>query len=276
VASFIPADSSTGTVSEILEGSSLNYIATSERFWRISARLDQNAVATQGDLLETLQKAFGGQSVRVTGPVVMMHQVQREIAISLGRLLALSGGFLLILLIVALRSPVRAVIAMLPPTASIAIVFGAAGYLGNDFGLGMLLAASIAWGVSVSCSLSIVRRYQQQRCVSVDSRHAALAALQSSGPALRASFVAGAGLLPLLLCQFPSTAMCGMTTAASVLIATILDIVMLPVLLSFRPSFALRWLNQSTATEGADTEAAKQPWLTGPHVPLAGMKVGKL
>ncbi len=255
----------------------LDYMATGERFWRISARIKGETARAEAELFGRLQHDFADQPILLTGIASVIQQAQMEIFVSFWQSLTSALGVILLVMIIALRAPLTAVIAMVPNVAPILIVFGLLGWSGCFVDIGMMMTASIALGIAVDGTLHFLVSYQGHFRDNRDTVKATRYALFRTGaPIMQAALVAGLGMLPLMLSSFAPTVRFGGLMAVTLMVAMIGDVVLLPALFCLRPNYVLGWLKRPKVVPAKEKEIMQDPWLNPPHVHLAPMKVGKI
>lgn len=255
----------------------LDYMATGERFWRISARIKGETAQSEAVLFEKLQHDFADQPILLTGIASVIQQAQMEIFVSFWQSLTSALGVIFLVMVIALRAPVTAVIAMVPNVAPILLVFGALGWSGCFVDIGMMMTASIALGIAVDGTLHFLVSYQGHFREKRDTVKATRYALFRTGaPIMQAALVAGLGMLPLMLSSFAPTVRFGGLMAVTLIIAMFGDVVLLPALFCLRPNRVFGWLKRPHVVPAKDKDPVSEPWLNPPHVTLAPMKVGKV
>ena len=214
-----------------------DFVTANQRFWRISARISTPETRTKREVFDGLVASTSGAPIRFTGIAPLLEGAQREIF--LGFWESFGTAFLIItgVMVFSLWSWKAGMIAMIPNLTPICIVFGILGWLQISVDIGMMMSGSIALGIAVDGTFHFLVRYQNQYKIDRDSPAAARAALLKTGPPiLQAAVIAALGMLALTLSSFGPTARFGYLMATMLMAALIGDLVLLPCLLSLRPS----------------------------------------
>ncbi len=246
----------------------------------LADKLDLIAASPQGELLRSFWNSNAGQSrflirlkeqqpaldkarifreatgeaAQVFGPdsyltglsFLMTRTTQAIITTQWGTFLWSALGILLMLTL-AFRSPVLAVLAILPTLLSVALVLGLMGWLGIQLDMATALVASVALGLSVDdtfhCLLQFHRHRQTRRF-----RHRLFESYQVSGPGVILSSLAVAiGFAALRASEFEPFinfgTMVGIATAGS----TLGNLVLLPACLTLGHRWFLKTRKPRTA-----------------------------
>jgi predicted RND superfamily exporter protein len=284
LASFFPArPSDAAQLCDQSHDSRLDYLATGERFWRISARVRGESAQSETDFVARLRAAFAGRPITVTGAPAIIQQAQQEILISLRQSFAFALAAIYIVTAISLRAPLTALVAMIPTAGPVLVVFGLLGNLGCPVDIGMMLASGIAIGLAAKGSFCFLLPYQQKFREHRDVREAVEFAMSRAGGSIvLATAVAALAMLPLMLSGFAPTMRFGGMMALLLAVSMIADVVVLPALLCLRPRMLLGWLHRPAVSRDLDEVPAPplpEPWLNPPHVqlaPMGPMKVGKI
>jgi predicted RND superfamily exporter protein len=212
-----------------------DYVSAGERFWRISARVQGESTSAKEKAFRELGEMMVGEPVHLTGIAPLLEHAQREIFQGFWE--SFLSAFLVITGIMALafRSPVLAVVAMLPNLFPIAVVFGLMGWMGMSVDIGITMTASIALGIAVDGTFHYVITYQKRLRDGMSGDRAAWNALVHNGePILQAAIITSMGMLALTSSSFSPTVRFGWLMATILMVAVIGDLVFLPALVSFR------------------------------------------
>ncbi len=263
----------------------LEYLATGERFWRISARVRGETAQAEADFFARLQTEFADEPIQLTGIASVIQQAQQEIFVSFWQSFTSAFATIFLVTVISLRAPFTALAAMIPTVGPVLVVFGLLGYLGCYVDIGMMMTASIAIGIAVDGSLHFLVHYQERYKERRDTRQAVEYAFsRTGGPIIQAAMVAGLGMFPLMLSSFAPTVRFGGLMALTLILAMIADVVLLPALFCLRPKTLLGWLKRpQVQVEHSEYSEVSLPlpesWINPPHVqlaPMASMKVGKI
>src|SRR6478609_2631737 len=193
------------------------------------------------DAVETLrgelEGAPSGLETAVTGPAGFSTDLKNVFAGADTRLLAVTGGLVLLLLIAIYRSPIFwlipffTVILTEGATRGLAALLGEAGLVINGQNAGIL--SVLVFGAATDYALLLVARYREELTRVEDAGEAIAVAWRGAAPAILAS---GAtvimGLLTLVFAAVDSSASIGPLGAAGVAVALFLSLTLLPATLA--------------------------------------------
>jgi RND superfamily putative drug exporter len=182
---------------------------------------------------ELARTAPAGLETAVTGPAGFSTDLKNVFAGADTRLLAVTGGLVLLLLILIYRSPIFWLVpfftVLLTEGASrgMAALAGEAGLTINGQNAGIL--SVLVFGAATDYALLLVARYREELRREEDKHVAMRRALRGAAPAILAS--AGtviAGLLTLVVADVNSTASVGPLGAMGVALALVMSLTVLP------------------------------------------------
>lgn len=156
-----------------------------------------------------------------------------------GMLLALLSAFVVVLLMMILlfRSVVFGVLAMLPLTLTIALIYGVMGLLGKDYDMPVAVLSSLSLGLSVDFAIHFIQRLRVALEDRGDWQSALAYVFTEPGRAItRNAVVIGAGFLPLLAAPLLPYVTVGVFMASIMAASTLVTLLMLPAILSAWPS----------------------------------------
>ena len=178
-----------------------------------------------------------GLETAVTGPAGFSTDLKNVFAGADTRLLAVTGGLVLLLLIAIYRSPIFwlipffTVILTEGATRGLAALLGEAGLVINGQNAGIL--SVLVFGAATDYALLLVARYREELTRFEDAGEAMAVAWRGAAPAILAS---GAtvivGLLTLVFAAVDSSASIGPLGAAGVAVALFLSLTLLPATLA--------------------------------------------
>lgn len=180
-----------------------------------------------------------GWSTRVTGLVPMLVRMQSYLVkgFRLSFLFAALAIFLPLLLLT--RDLRTAALAMVPNLVPVAVVLGSLDLLGYTLDAGTCMVASVALGIAVDDTLHLVHAL-------VTRRQLVPRTMSEVGPALVWTTAAGcAGFGLLAFSSFPPMARFGVLTTATLVVALVADLCLLPLLVAD----AAQWAREDEAPE---------------------------
>lgn len=180
----------------------------------------------------TAARARFGPSSYLTGLSYLMTRTTEAVIVTQWSTFAWSAAGILLMLTIALRSPLLALLAILPTFLAVGLVLGLMGWLGVRLDMATALVASVALGLSVDDTFHCLLQYRRER----RTRPFAESLFDSyrvTGPGvLLSSLAVAVGFAALRLSEFAPFAnfgtMVGIATAGS----TLGNLVLLPACLS--------------------------------------------
>ena len=189
------------------------------------------------DIRAVAKKDANGLDVKIAGPAALGADQAKAFAGIDGVLLLSALGVVVVLLLLTYRSPVLWLIPLFCGAASVGAAQGFVYVLAKGFGLTVngqsaAILSILTLGAGIDYALLLVARYREELRHYADRHEAMAHALHRAGPAIIAS---GAtvivGLLCLMFAQMNSTSSLGPVTAAGIVVALIMMMVLLPALL---------------------------------------------
>ncbi len=212
-----------------------SFIAQETRLWRISIRMQPEAPADQ--VCRDLQSALAEHPITWTGMSPLIADAQQEIFKGYWESFTSALLSITLVMIIALRSVTRGLIAMVPNVLPVWLVFGVVGHFGLPIDIGMMMTGSIALGISVDCTFHFLVKYQEWYGLGHSSQAACEEALKHTGkPLMESTVVSSVGMLALCLSSFTPTSRFGWLMATQMVASLLGELVLLPALLSLRKS----------------------------------------
>ncbi|WP_332664735.1 MMPL family transporter [Aeromicrobium sp.] len=189
------------------------------------------------DIRDVADKNTDGLDVQIAGPAALGADQAKAFEGIDGILLLSALGVVVILLLLTYRSPVLWLIPLLCGLFSVLTAQGVVYVLATGFGLTVngqsaAILSILTLGAGIDYALLLVARYREELRHYADRHEAMAHALHRAGPAIIAS---GAtvivGLLCLMFAQMNSTSSMGPVTAAGIVVALIMMMVLLPAML---------------------------------------------
>jgi predicted RND superfamily exporter protein len=214
------------------------WIAFDQSRLRISAEVEKLSTLEQRALLleieRLLERALPAQwSFALTGPVVLATQLQLQFSGSQTAIVSASSLIVFVLIAVYLRSLPWALLAMIPNTVALLLLFGVMGHLGVRIDFGSAICAPIAIGIAADDTIHFLTAYARERRAGLDPIAALRTAIAGVGEAVITTSTALAlGFLSLASSPFASIASLGVLSAIAILGATLADLLVLPALIA--------------------------------------------
>ncbi len=173
------------------------------------------------------------QPGRITGYYVMIARLVSQLLQDQWRCFAVAGVLVWLLLVAATRSLSLATLALLPNLLPILMVLGALGWIGGRMNMGAAMIAAVSIGMSIDGSVHYLASYQSKLRRGRSRLHAALHAQRGIGlPIIFATIALTIGFLAIARSEFVPTATFGILTAWSLVIGSLINLLLLPVLVS--------------------------------------------
>jgi uncharacterized membrane protein YdfJ with MMPL/SSD domain len=192
--------------------------------------LGPDAIAAAEQISALLPPSY---ELRMTGTAITTSQ---SLGRSLPQVMASFGVALVLislLIMVAVRSWTRGLVAMVPNLLPAVLVLGLMGAVGIPVDLLTIVVAGIIIGISVDDTVHITHALFLDGNRTGDLDRDMGRALRSSGPAIvMTSLLIGVGLLSLLVFPVPMLREIGLLGAAAIVLALVADLVVLPALLA--------------------------------------------
>jgi predicted RND superfamily exporter protein len=188
--------------------------------------------------VEAARRAFGPESY-LTGLSYLMTKTTEAVILTQWQTFGWSAAGILLMLTIALRSPILAVLAIMPTILAVGFVLGLMGWIGVKLDMATALVASVALGLSVDDTFHCLLQFRRERAARpfVESLFASYSV---TGPGvLLSSLAVAVGFAALRLSEFAPFSnfgtMVGIATAGS----TLGNLVLLPACLTL--GHRLRW-----------------------------------
>ena len=215
------------------EGAARVLIRMSER----QDAIDKKATFDDAVTLARSQPAFGANSY-VTGLSFLLNRTTEGVIATQKTTILWSVGGILIMLTLAFRSPILAVLAILPTILAVALVLGLMGWLGIKLDVGTALVASVALGLSVDDTFHCLLKYQSCRRQKLAFRDSLFLSYAVTGPGvLLSSFAVAAGFAVLWFSEFVPFSNFGMMVGIATLGSSLGNLVFLPACLALGNRF---------------------------------------
>src|SRR5205823_13628619 len=114
------------------------------------------------DALAAARKAFGPSSY-LTGLSYLMTRTTEAVILTQWETFAWSAVGIMLMLTVALRSPVMALLAIVPTLLAVGLVLGLMGWIWIKLDMATALVASVALGLSVDDTFHCLMRFRRER-----------------------------------------------------------------------------------------------------------------
>jgi uncharacterized protein len=164
-----------------------------------------------------------------------------------GMAASLSGAFLAVFLMMVLlfRSLSLGLLAMLPLTLTIVVIYGVVGWVGKDYDMPIAVLSALSLGLSVDFAIHFIERARS--LYRSTGTYAATMQAMFAEPALaigRNAVVIAVGFTPLLLAPLMPYVTVGYLLAAIMAVSALASLLLLPALLGLNNGGILRWTSR--------------------------------
>lgn len=215
------------------------YIRPQLRRAAVSMNVPDVGAATMEPVFDALDSQLGelasrrpGFSFRVEGSVVVASQNITLIIEDLIRSLSFASVAVFLVLLFGLRSPVLALVSILPNAFPLLLNAGALSLLGMPLQITSVLTFSICLGIAVDDTVHFLMRYLRERREGTSIEKAILNAFERVGAALLVTtLIIGGGFAAAMASEMPALVLFGALSCSALFSALIGDLVLLPALL---------------------------------------------
>ncbi len=253
---------STGRRGELAVASWDKPISTTESFW-ISLQSEVDAV------LSKVQSAgYTGVTASSTGVLVLVYQIQEVLLEDLFNSFVTALVLVAIVMMVALRSVIGGLLAMLPNVFPTIILFGAMGWNGRAIDIGSVMTASVALGIAVDGTFHFLKWFVHSLKEGATREAAITIAYQRCGRALiQTTLICTCGLLIYSFSGFLPARNFAWVLLMMLTAALFGDMILLPALLAGRLGRSLQGIYQPNdqaallipATDATQTPPSSHP-----------------
>lgn len=225
---------------------------TDFELWRISAFAFSSGKVSMSDYFAAINQAatqFQSESqgietkISYAGLGARMAVITQRLGGGLLKSSLTSAILISLVVIIALRSWVLGLTAMLPNMFPVLISFGAFGYFNPTLDIGAIMTASIAMGIAVDDTIHFMYWFRKGVNSNLSRENAIQLAIKKSGRAIAAtSVICGLGFCVYFFCDFMPIARFGQLLFLMLGAALVGDLFFLPALLRSLPE---RWLSQT-------------------------------
>lgn len=204
---------------------------------RLTVRIKETAPGlNRQDILDGLQRhldqhgaVLAGIEIEVTGVFPVYNELLQQLMVGQKESIAVVVGAVLVMLLILFRSPVLAVLVLIPQVLPAAVVLGLMGWMGLPLDLVTVMIASIAIGVGIDAAIQYTMRFRRELEASGDRRLALQRTHATTGRAIWiATTIIIAGFSILVLSDFFPSVWFGLFTALAMLISQLATLTVLP------------------------------------------------
>ncbi len=155
-----------------------------------------------------------------------------------GMLVNFLGSFVIVLfmMLVLFRSPVKALISMIPLTVTILFIYGLLGLIGKDYDMPVAVLSALTLGLSIDFAIHFIQRAIEIHDTNNDWEKTADEMFKGPGRAIvRNALVVAIGFLPLLAAPLVPYKTVGFFMFAIMAVSSVATLFIIPALISFKP-----------------------------------------
>ncbi|MDF1877048.1 MMPL family transporter [Sulfurimonas sp. SAG-AH-194-L11] len=210
-----------------------------EQLLRISASV--NVVDTSKDLemIAWAQRWWENTpySAQVNGQTVMFANMQKDVTDTLISSITMAIILISIVMIFIFKNIKMIPIFIIPNILPIILVIGFMGWIGITIDIGVAISGAIIMGIAVDDTIHFLIKYQEARTKGYTLTESLTYVMQYAGSAIIfTTIVLSSAFIVFNFSQFMLNANFGLVTAIALIIAVLVDLILLPAVLSFYDS----------------------------------------
>lgn len=242
-----------------------------DEMWKITAHaellsdVDYGRLSTElGESIRSITRFHAGTDHVITGTAPLFDRTQKAIVRSLVKSFILAFFMIGTVMVIMLRNPLAALLAMLPNVLPIGFVFGVAAWCGQRIDVGAMITASVALGIAVDGTLHLLTWFREGLRRGLSRQRAVMEALAHCAPAMwQTSIAVCIGLLMLAPAELVLVSRFGWLMSALIGAALFADLILLPAMLA-GPLGAV--MERSVPVRLKTDDVPAKPHRTSPHV----------
>ncbi len=172
-------------------------------------------------------------SVEVDGQTAMFAHMQHDVTATLINSLLLSVVVTSLVMLLIFRSIKMIPLFIIPNVLPIILVIGVMGWLGISIDIGVAISGAIILGIAIDDTIHFLIKYTQARKEGLSLQEALAYVMHYAGSAMiLTTVVLSSAFIVFVFSQFMLNAHFGLITAVALLIALVIDLLLLPALIS--------------------------------------------
>ena len=213
------------------------WLSLDRRIARISVESAKEPQTRRNEIIRTVKARLSdlsadGWSSNLTGPLVVAHDLVEEVQRTQIRSLGSAIAVVLVLVMLFLRSPGWALLAMVPTTLPVFMTLGAMGIAGISLDVGTAMVSAVVIGIAVDDTVHLLYHYRTHLDQGeVHSSAIEMAMLDVGQPVITTSAALTLGLFALTLSPWQSVASFGFLSGIAIVGALVADLSVLPALI---------------------------------------------
>ena len=206
-----------------------------EQFLRVTCTMDIVDTSLDLEMIEWAQRWWDNTkySARVDGQTAMFAHMQKDVTDTLLNSIGLAIGLVSLMMLLIFRSIKMIPLFIIPNVLPIVLVVGVMGWLGITIDMGVAISGAIIIGVAVDDTIHFLIKYREARGRGQNLKESLSYVFSYAGSAIIfTTVVLSAAFLIFMFSHFAPNVNFGVVTAIALMIAVLVDLVMLPALLS--------------------------------------------
>ncbi len=223
-----------------------------ERFLRVSVSM--NVVDTSKDLemIQWIEEWWQNTpySAQVNGQTIMFAHMQSDVTDTLIESILLAITVISLLMLFIFKSIRMIPLFIIPNILPIVLVVGAMGWLGISIDIGVAISGAIILGIAVDDTIHFLLKYKEARLKDYNFHDSLTYVMQYAGSAIIfTTIVLSCAFMVFTFSDFMLNANFGLVTAIALVIAVLVDLVLLPAILSIYDGGDRSFLNPTKDKE---------------------------
>jgi predicted RND superfamily exporter protein len=246
--------------------------AHGDELWRVMARTEALSDLDYGFFVNDLKAAVEpvldhyrkqgveGLDAVYTGLVPLVYKTQHELLRGLVESLLLAFALIAVVMIIVLRSPSAGLLAMIPNSFPVVVIFGLMGWLRIKVDIGSMMTFSVALGVAVDDTIHYLTWYRRGLDQGLNRKGAVMLAYERCATAMtQTTLIGGFGLAVFAFSTFTPTQRFGMLMLTLLVAALFGDLIFLPALLTGPLGRFFRGQRRRKAPDPSGDDTAGEP-----------------
>lgn len=206
-----------------------------EQFLRVTAQLNVVNTSTDLEMIHWIENWWSKTpyNVKINGQTYMFANMQHDVTDTLILSIVMSIATVSFILLLFFRNIRMIPFVIMPNILPVLLILGVMGWIGISVDIGIAISASIIIGISVDDTTHFLIKYRNARKRKLNLEDSLIYVMQYSGSSIIfTTVILSSAFLIFSFSQFIPNVNFGIVTAIALSIAVIIDLVMLPAMLS--------------------------------------------
>lgn len=206
-----------------------------ERFLRLSASMNIVNTSLDLEMIAWAEKWWENTpyTAQVNGQTIMFAHMQHDVTDTLVQSIILAISVVSIMMLFIFKSIRMIPLFIIPNVLPIVLVIGVMGWLGMSIDIGVAISGAIIIGVAVDDTIHFLIKYKEARLKGYNFKDSLTYIMQYAGSAIIfTTIILSLAFVVFSFSQFVPNVNFGVVTAIALVIAVIVDLFMLPAILS--------------------------------------------